>query len=72
MRSFEAVSGAVVMLLDAGASACPNCATTRLVQTSVQDGHFGARLAAIVAPIVVLVVIAALLRRLGRSDRGAP
>ncbi|HEY3494155.1 MAG TPA: hypothetical protein VGK73_05695 [Polyangiaceae bacterium] len=49
--------------------ACPDCATARIVQSSVWDGPFWSTLLTLALPLLVLSGVATLLRRIGA---GAP
>ena len=66
-----ALAGTVsAALLWAGnAIACPNCPTSRLARGQICDTRFGTNLLETLAPLMVLLGIALLMRRLGRPRR---
>lgn len=65
LRRFLSIATHAWMASLAGSAwACPDCPTGRIARASVLDHDFAATLSMIVAPLVVLAVVAAVLHRM--------
>jgi hypothetical protein len=63
---------ATCLALSRVAMACPSCPTARLARAAICGPRFFAQLAAVLAPLLVLVAIVWFLRRIDRPRREVP